>query len=43
MKIYVLLALIGLIVGLSHYPLRRRPKPAAAVRPDSVPAWCSAA
>jgi hypothetical protein len=38
MKIYALLALIALIVGLSHYPIRRRPKPAAAVRPDSLPA-----
>jgi hypothetical protein len=38
MKIYVLLALIALIVGLSHYPIRRQPKTDTAAPPDSVPA-----
>jgi hypothetical protein len=38
MKIYMLLMLIGVILGLSHLPLRLRTKPAPAVRPDSLPA-----
>jgi hypothetical protein len=38
MKIYVLLSLIALIVGLSHRPIRRKAKPARAARSDSLPA-----
>jgi len=38
MKIYILLMLIGVIVGLSHFPIRVRAKKAAAVAPDSMPA-----
>jgi hypothetical protein len=38
MKIYMLLMLIGVIVGLSHLPVRIRAKQAAPVQPDSVPA-----
>jgi hypothetical protein len=37
MKIYVLLMLIGVIVGFSYIP-NRQPKPAAPASPDSVPA-----
>jgi hypothetical protein len=36
MKIYVLLMLIGVIVGFSAIP-SRQPKPAAPVPPDPVP------
>jgi len=38
MKIYMLMILIGVIVGLSYLPLRGRAKPASAVPPDSLPA-----
>jgi len=38
MKIYMLLILIGVIVGLSYLPIRARAKEAPAVPPDSVPA-----
>jgi len=38
MKIYMLLMLIAVIVGLSHLPLRVRTKQAASVPADSVPA-----
>jgi hypothetical protein len=38
MKIYVLMMLIGVIVGFSHVPSRGRAKAAAPVPPDSVPA-----
>jgi hypothetical protein len=38
MKIYMLLMLIGVILGLSHRPLRLRAKQAPAVSPDSMPA-----
>jgi hypothetical protein len=32
MKIYLLLLLIGTIVGLSHFPVRRRSEQTAPVR-----------
>lgn len=38
MKIYMLLMLIAVIVGLSHLPIRVRTKRAASVPTDSVPA-----
>jgi hypothetical protein len=38
MKIYMLMMLIAVIVGLSHLPIRTRAKQTAAVPPDSVPA-----
>jgi len=38
MKVYMLLMLIGVIVGLSHLPIRVRAKQTAPVPPDSVPA-----
>jgi len=38
MKIYMLLMLISVILGLSHRPFRLRTKPAPAASPDSVPA-----
>jgi hypothetical protein len=38
MKICLLLMLIGAIVGLSYFPVRRRAKVAAPIPPDSVPA-----
>jgi hypothetical protein len=38
MKIYMLLMLIGVIVGFSYLPVRRQTKAAAAVSLDSVPA-----
>jgi hypothetical protein len=38
MKIYLLLMLIGVIVGLSHLPIRGRDSQAAPVPPDSLPA-----
>jgi hypothetical protein len=38
MKIYLLLMLIGVIVGLSHLRIRGRNDQAAPVPPDSLPA-----
>jgi xanthosine utilization system XapX-like protein len=38
MKIYMLMMLIGVIVGLSYLPIRVRAKQASPVAPDSVPA-----
>jgi hypothetical protein len=38
MKIYMLLMLITVILGLSHLPFRLRAKPAPAQSPDSLPA-----
>jgi len=38
MKIYLLLMLIGVIVGLSHFPIRVRTAQTAPVPRDSVPA-----
>jgi hypothetical protein len=38
MKIYMLLMLIAVIVGLSHLPIRVRAKQSAPAAPDSVPA-----
>jgi hypothetical protein len=38
MKIYVLLMLIGVIVGFSQLPIRRQPKVAAPAPSDSVAA-----
>jgi hypothetical protein len=38
MKIYILMMLIAVIVGLSHLPIRVRAKVATPVPPDSVPA-----
>jgi len=38
MKIYVLLMLIGVIVGFSYLPSRDQAKAATPVAPDSVPA-----
>jgi len=38
MKIYVLLMLIGVIVGFSYIPNRGQRKETAPVPPDSVPA-----
>jgi hypothetical protein len=38
MKIYMLLMLIAVIVGLSHLPIRVRAKASTPVPPDSVPA-----
>jgi len=40
MKIYMLLMLISVILGLSHRPLRLRTKQAPVASPDSLPAWC---
>jgi hypothetical protein len=38
MKIYILVMLISVILGLSHLPFRFRTKQAPAASPDSVPA-----
>jgi hypothetical protein len=38
MKIYLLLTLVGLIVGLPYLPFGRRAKQAAPVQSDSMPA-----
>jgi hypothetical protein len=38
MKIYMLLMLIAVIVGLSHLPIRVRTKPNVPAAPDSLPA-----
>ena len=38
MKIYLLMMLITVILGLSHRPLRLRAKQATAASPDSLPA-----
>ena len=38
MKIYMLLMLIGVIVGFSYIPSPRRPKQATTVPPDSATA-----
>jgi hypothetical protein len=38
MKIYMLVMLIGVILGLSHLPLRLRAKQNSAASPDSLPA-----
>jgi hypothetical protein len=38
MKIYFLLMLISVFVGLSYMPLRTEAKQKVAVRPDSLPA-----
>jgi hypothetical protein len=38
MKIIVLLMLIGVIVAMSHLPIRRQAKAPAPATPDSVPA-----
>jgi hypothetical protein len=38
MKIYMLLMLIGVIVGLSHIPIRIRAERAAPAPPDSLAA-----
>jgi hypothetical protein len=38
MKIYILLLLIGVIVGLSHLPIRRRKEATTPVPPDSLAA-----
>jgi hypothetical protein len=38
MKIYMLMILIGVIVGLSYLPIRGQAKQTAAVPPDSLPA-----
>jgi hypothetical protein len=38
MKIYLLVCLIGLIVGFSHFPIRSDEKETAPVPPDSMPA-----
>jgi hypothetical protein len=37
MKIYMLMMLIAVIVGLSHLPIRVRAKQSAYGPPDSVP------
>lgn len=36
MKIYVLLMLVGIIVGFSHLPIRRQAKAPAPVSPESI-------
>ncbi len=36
MKIYLLLMLIGVIVGVSYFPNRRRPQPAPEPLPASI-------
>jgi hypothetical protein len=38
MKIWLLLMLIGAIVGLSYFPVRRQAKVTAPIPSDSVPA-----
>jgi hypothetical protein len=38
MKIYLLMILIGVIVGLSYLPIRGRAKQTPAAPPDSLPA-----
>jgi hypothetical protein len=38
MKIYFLLMLISVFVGLSYMPMRTEAKQKVAVRPDSLPA-----
>lgn len=38
MKIYFLLMIISVFVGLSYIPIRTEAKQKAAVAPDSVPA-----
>jgi hypothetical protein len=38
MKIYFLLMLISVFVGLSYMPVRTEAKQKVAVRPDSLPA-----
>jgi hypothetical protein len=38
MKIYVLLTLIGVIVGFSHLPMRRPAKAPVPVSPESIAA-----
>jgi hypothetical protein len=38
MKIYLLMILIGAILGSSYLPLRRSAKPAPSTEPDSLPA-----
>jgi hypothetical protein len=38
MKIYVLLMLIGVIVGFSKLPLRRRAQASAPIPPQSIAA-----
>jgi len=38
MKIYFLLMLISVFVGLSYMPIRTEAKQKVAVRPDSLPA-----
>jgi hypothetical protein len=38
MKIYMLLMLIGVFVGISYVPLRAKAKPASPAPADSVPA-----
>jgi hypothetical protein len=38
MKIYVLLMLIGVIVGLSHRPIRERTEQPTPIPRDSLPA-----
>jgi hypothetical protein len=38
MKIYILMMLIAVIVGLSHLPIRIRAKQSVPVPPDSLPA-----
>jgi hypothetical protein len=38
MKIYMLLMLIAVIIGLSHRPFRLRAKPASTPSLDSLPA-----
>jgi hypothetical protein len=38
MKIYMLMILIGVIVGLSYHPIRGQAKQTPAAPPDSLPA-----
>lgn len=38
MKIYMLMMLIGVIVGLSYLPVRIRAKQVPVTSPDSLPA-----
>jgi hypothetical protein len=38
MKIYILLMLISVFVGLSYMPIRTEAKQKVAVRPDTLPA-----
>jgi hypothetical protein len=38
MKIYFLLMLISVFIGLSYMPIRTEAKQKVAVRPDSLPA-----